>query len=261
MNAKQIIVALNEDIYSFRALEFALTFFGHSENKISLLWLGRRDKNHHRDSEVAMIKGNVRLMHVPYEFQPQVFRVITKFTDSLIAKVDSVSLEHFTRKQITTMCSFSDLLIISYPVFRDKLKPLFEMHTGGRKYNKVCCPKLLLPVSFEELDNVIMVKTDQVNTIGTVKQFCHVFGDYCDRIKLTVLDMQEYSDYGGFLNTQRMLVNYLRQHSSGPAVYPYSGEDNEHLNDILNITENTIWVSPLESVVEMQFLENTPMHK
>ena len=127
-------------------------------------------------------------------------------------------------------------------------------YSGGRKYAKVCCPKILIPEGFELAENIILVKTDQVNTIATVKQFCHVYSDKCDGINLNLLDLQEFNERGGFVNSQKLLVEYLKHHTPSPAIYPYAGEDPDHLATILNLNKNTLWVSPLESVEELKFL-------
>ena len=92
-----------------------------------------------------------------------------------------------------------------------------------------------------------------------MKQFCHIYSDKCSGVSLNLLDLQEFNERGGAVNSQKLLVEYLKQHTSSPAIYPYSGEDPEHLSQILNLTNNTLWVSPLESVEELKFMSKKVM--
>jgi hypothetical protein len=53
----------------------------------------------------------------------------------------------------------------------------------------------------EEVENIVLVKNDQINTIATVKQFSNVYSEKCEGKELKLLDMQEFTERKGPFNS------------------------------------------------------------
>jgi hypothetical protein len=254
MALKQMVIPLDDKIDGMSALRFVLNYFGSEKNVINILWLGARCTHPEKAVDVHLPYSMAKLGILPSDFGHKLKNILEKEYKNIKANINVITLEHFTRKQLSSYCSFADSLISTIGVYEKHLYPLFKNYSTGRSYAKVCCPKILISERFEQTENIVLVKTDQVNTIATVKQFCHVYSDKCEGVNLNLLDLQELNERGGFVNAQKMLVDYLKQHTPSPAIYPYSGEDAEHLAAILNLNKNTLWVSPLESVEELKFM-------
>jgi hypothetical protein len=252
MALKRIIIAIDEKVSGLTSVRFALNYFGGDKNRISILWLGKLPNQNERSNAPEMQNASVKIASIPMEQRTAIYKIIMEEYPDSKALITSETLDNFTRKQLTTLCSFSDILLATFEVFEDHLSSMFANFVGGRKYNKVCCPKILISKEFEYPESIVLVKTDQVNTIATVKQFCHIFNEHCADVNLNLLDLQDDNRTSSVIETQRLLVDYLKQHSAQPAIYTYSGEDAEKLAYILNLTKNTIWVSPLESIEELE---------
>lgn len=257
MALKQIVVPLDDSENGLSAFHFVLKNFGEEKNVLNILWLGARCTHPEKAIDVKLPNAMAKLGTLNSEYRLKIREILeTQYAD-IKTNINVVTLDNLTRKQLTSYCSFADSMVCAFSVYKKHLYPLFENFSGGRKYAKVCCPKIILPEGYEYPENIILVKTDQVNTIATVKQFCHVYSDRCAGINLNLLDLQEFNERGGFVNSQKLLVEYLKHHTPSPAIYPYAGEDPDHLATILNLNKNTLWVSPLESVEELKFLTNS----
>ena len=254
MALKQIVVPLDDSKSGFGALHFVLKNFGMEKNVLNILWLGAKCTHPEKAVDVKLPYAMARLGIINATSRKRIREVLEADYANIKTNINVISLENFTRKQLSTFCSFSDSLVSTVSVYYRHLYPLFENYSTGRKFSKVCCPKILISDDFDHVENIILVKTDQVNTIATVKQFCHLYSDRCENVNLNLLDLQEFKERGGVLNSQKLLVEYLKQHTPSPAIYPYSGEDPEHLSQILNLNKNTLWVSPLESTEELKFI-------
>jgi len=259
MALKQIVVPLDDSDSGLSAFHFVLKNFGNEKNVLNILWLGTRCTHPEKAIDVKLPNAMAKLGTLNSDFRNKIREILETQYRDIKTNINVITLDHFTRKQLTSYCSFSDSLVSSFSVYQKYLYPLFEKFAGGRKYAKVCCPKILISEEFDHAENIILVKTDQVNTIATVKQFCHIYSDKCEGVNLNLLDLQEFNERGGFVNSQKLLVDYLKQHTPSPAIYPYSGEDPEHLSQILNLNKNTLWVSPLESVEELKFMTKKVM--
>jgi hypothetical protein len=233
--------------------------FGKEKNVLNILWLGTRCTHPEKAVDVKLPNSMAKLGVLNSDYRLMIKDILEKEYADILTNINVITIDHFTRKQISSYCSFSDVLIGTYTVYKKHLFPLFKNYTSGRKNAKVCCPKIIVSEKFKKTENIILVKTDQVNTIATVKQFCHIYSDKCEGTTLNLLDLQEFNERGGVFNSQKLLVDYLKQHTPSPAIYPYSGEDPEHLANILNLSENTLWVSPLESVEEFKFMVSSMM--
>lgn len=259
MALKQIVVPLDDTVGGLSAFRFVLNNFGRERNVLNILWLGKRCVHPEKAIDVKLPHAMAKLGVLNSDYRLKIKKILeTDFSD-IRTNINVITIDHFTRKQVTSYCSFSDILISTYNVYKKHLYPLFENYSGGKKYAKVCCPKVIVSEKFDHLENIILIKTDQINTIATVKQFCHVYSDKCYNANLNLLDLQEFSERGGVFNSQKLLVEYLKQHTPSPAIYPYSGEAPEQLANILNLNNNTLWVSPLESVEELQFMTQNVM--
>tara|TARA_R110002050_G_scaffold286088_1_gene436092 strand:- start:43960 stop:44745 length:786 start_codon:yes stop_codon:yes gene_type:complete len=254
MALKQLVIPLDENEGGLSALRFVLKYFGSESNVVNILWLGARCTHPEKAVDVHLPYAMAKLGILPSGYGKMLRDVLEKEFHEIRTNINVITLDHFTRKQLSSYCSFSDSMISTFGVYQKHLYPLFKNYSTGRGYAKVCCPKILISEKFDHAENIVLVKTDQVNTIATVKQFCHVYSDKCSGVSLNLLDLQELKERGGFVNSQKMLVDYLKQHTERPAIYPYSGEDPEHLAAILNLNKNTLWVSPLESVEELKFM-------
>ena len=259
MALKQMVVPLDDTEGGLSAFKFVLNNFGMERNVLNILWLGARCSHPEKAIDVKLAYSMAKLSILPSKYGAKIKALLESEFADIKTDINVITLDHFTRKQLTSYCSFSDTLISTFTVYKKHLYPLFQNYAVGRKYAKVCCPKVLLSERFVKAENIILVKTDQVNTIATVKQFCHVYSDKCEGVSLNLLDLQEFKERGGGINSQKLLVDYLKQHTESPAIYPYSGEDPEHLANILNLNENTLWVSPLESVEELKFMSKNMM--
>jgi len=254
MALKQIVVPLDDSVGGLSAFRFVLNKFGKEKNVLNILWLGKRCTHPEKAVDVRLPNAMAKLGVLNSDYRLMIKDILEKEYPDILTNINVITLDHFTRKQISSYCSFSDVLIGTFKVYQKHLFPLFKNYTTGRKHAKVCCPKIIVSEQFEHTENIILVKTDQVNTIATVKQFCHIYSEKCDGVTLNLLDLQEFNERGSVFNSQKLLVDYLKQHTPQPAIYPYSGEDPEHLADILNLNKNTLWVSPLESVEEFKFM-------
>ena len=261
MALKQMVVPLDDTESGLSALRFVLNSFGEEKNVLNILWLGTHCSQPEKAIDVKLTNAMAKLGAIHSAYRLQIKEILENEFPDTRTNINAFTIDHFTRKQLTTYCDFSDTLVSTVSVYKNHIYPLFQNYSVGRKYAKVCCPKVLLSENFTQMENIILVKTDQVNTIATVKQFCHVYSDKCEGVSLNLLDLQEFNERGGASNSQKLLVDYLKQHVSSPAIYPYSGEDPEHLADILNLNKNTLWVSPLESVEELKFITKKVMSK
>lgn len=261
MALKRIILAIDEKESGLASVRFALNYFGNEKNRISILWLGKQPNQNERNNTPEVQNASIKISAIPMEQRTAIYKIIMEEFPESQALISTETLDNFTRKQLTTICSFSDILLATFEVFEEHLSSMFANFVGGRKYNKVCCPKILISNDFEYPESIVLVKTDQVNTIATVKQFCHIFNEHCGDINLNLLDLQDDSRASSVIETQRLLVDYLKQHSTQPAIYTYSGEDAEKLAYILNLNRNTIWVSPLESVEELKLHKSDGLHE
>lgn len=259
MALKQLVVPLDDDLGGLRAFHFVLQNFGNDKNILNILWLGSRCTHPEKAIDVKLNNAMAKLGVLHSDYRMHIREILETQYPDIKTNINVITLDQFTRKQLTSYCSFSDTLVSTFEVYHRHMFPLFEKYAGGRKFAKVCCPKVLMSEDFEKVENIILVKTDQVNTIATVKQFCHVYADRCSGVNLNLLDLQEFNERGGFVNSQKLLVDYVKQHTPNPAIYPYSGEDPEHLSTILNLNKNTLWVSPLESVEELKFMTENVM--
>ncbi|MGB0390936.1 MAG: hypothetical protein ACPGRC_01325 [Salibacteraceae bacterium] len=254
MALKQLIVPLDDTEEGLSAFRFVLKNFGNEKNILTILWLGSKCVHPEKAIDVKLPHSMAKLDPMNSAYRLKIKAILESEFSDISTNINVITIDNFTRKQLTNYCDYGDSLFSTFSVYMKHIYPLFANYSVGRKYTKICCPKILISNEIEHTDNIVLVKTDQVNTIATVKQFCHVYSEKCIGKELNLLDLQEFTERGGAFNSQRMLVEYLKNHVSSPAIYPYSGEDPTQLSSILNLNKNTVWVSPLESVEEVKFL-------
>lgn len=254
MALKQLIVPLDDTMEGLGAFRFVLKNFGKEKNILNILWLGSKCVHPEKAIDVKLANAMAKLDPMNGRYRLIIKELLESEFADISTNINVVTIDNFTRKQLTNYCDYSDSLFCTFSVYLKHIYPLFKDYSVGRKHTKICCPKILMSSSIDDTGNIVLVKTDQVNTIATVKQFCHVYSEKCYGKELNLLDLQEFKERGGAFNSQKMLVEYLKNHVSSPAIYPYSGEDLHQLSGILNLNNNTVWVSPLESVQEVKFL-------
>lgn len=254
MALKQLIVPLDDTLHGLSAFRFVLSNFGNEKNILTILWLGSKCIHPEKAIDVKLSHSMAKLDPMNSRYRMKIKELLENEFSNIRTNINVITIDKFTRKQLTNLCDYADSLFCTFSVYMTHIYPLFKDYSVNRKNTKVCCPKVLVSNDIEHTGNIVLVKTDQMNTIATVKQFCHVYSDKCYGKELNLLDLQEFNERGGAFNSQRMLVDYLKNHVSSPAIYPYSGEEPAQLSSILNLNNNTVWVSPLESVEEVKFL-------
>lgn len=254
MALKQLIVPLDDTLEGLSAFRFVLKNFGDERNILTILWLGAKCIHPEKAIDVKLENSMAKLDPMNSAYRLRIKEILETEFPNISTNINVATIDNFSRKQLTIFCDYGDSLFCTFPVYLNHIYPLFKDYSVGRKYAKICCPKILISTEIDHTDNIVLVKTDQVNTIATVKQFCHVYSEKVIGKELNLLDLQEFKERGGAFNSQRMLVEYLKNHVSNPAIYPYAGENLRQLQTILNLNKNTVWVSPLESVEEVKFL-------
>ena len=254
MALKQLIVPLNDTVESLTAFRFVLRNFGFDKNVLNIIWLGKKHLYSEKSVDVNLHSAMIKLGVMNLQFQILIKDILeNEFTD-IKTNINVVTLGIFTKREFTDYCSYADILFSTFGVYLEHIYPLFKQSSTGKKTIKSCCPKILMSNHLESVDNIILVKTDQVNTISTVKQFCHVYNENCKGKELNVLDLQEFDNKRVRFGSQKMLVDYLKNHVTSPATYSYAEEGPDKLKTILNLNNNTVWVSPLESIEEVKFI-------
>lgn len=257
MAIKQIVVPLDDTKAGQRALRFAFDHFGNEKNIITILWLGSKCAHPERAIEVQLKYGRAKLGLLHNSYRLILKDILETEYQDIRASIDVQIIDHLSRKQIASFCSYMDILVSNYALFKKFLLPLFETNSTRRKKSRTSCPKLIISDTYDGTDNVVLVKTDADNVVTTVKQFCYVYSGSCEGVQLNILDLENKKEVGGGFNGQKLLVGYLKQHELSPAIYPYAGEKPDQLKKILNLNKNTVWVSPLESTEEMKFLAHS----
>lgn len=254
MALKQFLVPLDDTIEGLSAFRFVLENFGTENNILNILWLGEKCGHPEKAIDVKLKNSMARLDPMNSKYRLMIKDILeTEFPD-IATQINVISIDPFTRKQLIAHCNYSDILFSTIEVYQSHIYPLFKDYSVGQKYAKICCPKILVDTDIQTTDNVVMVVTGQNSTISTVKQFCHVYSEKCSGKELNLLDLQKFDQRASVKNSQKLLVEYLKNHVASPAIFPYSGEDEKRLSSILNLTKNTVWVSPLESVEELKFI-------
>ena len=254
MALKQFIVPLDDTVESLSAFRFVLKNFGNEKNILNILWLGKRCVHPEKAVDVRLANSMAKLDPMNSHSRLRIKSILEEEFSGIHTNINVITIDNFTRKQLVTYCDYSDVFFCTIDVYITHVYPLFKDYSVGRKYAKITCPKILISNEIETTDNIVMVVTGQTNTISTVKHFCHVYSEKCFGKELNLLDLQDFELKGTAKNTQKLLVDYLKNHVTSPAIYPYAGEEVGQLTSILNLNKNTVWVSPLESIEEVKFL-------
>ena len=254
MALKQFLVPLDNSIEGLSAFRFVLEKFGAENNILNILWLGEKCGHPEKAIDVHLENAIARLGPMNSKSGLRVKSVLEKEFPNIHTDINVISIDPLSRKQLMAYCSYSDIFFSTIEVFQSHIYPLFEAYSGSQKQAKISCPKILIDTDIQTTDNVVLVVTGQDSTISTVKQFCQVYSEKCKGKELNVLDLQKFDQRAPVKNSQKLLVEYLKNHISSPAIFPYSEEDAMRLSSILNLSKNTVWVSPLESVEELKFI-------
>lgn len=254
MALKQFLVPLDDTMEGLSAFRFVLENFGWEHNMLNIIWLGENGGHSEKAVDVKLKNSMVQLNAIKSSYRRVLKEILEQEFSGIFTQINVISIHPFTRKGLIRYCNYSDILFSTFSVYQTHIYPLFKDDALRNKYAKVCCPKILVHTAIQKVGNIVMVNTGNNSSICTMKQFCHVFSGRCHEKELNILDLQKFDNKASLQRSQRPLVAYLKNHISSPAIFPYSEEDEGKLAAILNITKNTLWVSPLESVAEVKFI-------
>lgn len=254
MASKQFLVPLDNSMEGLSAFRFVLENFGWERNMLNILWLGEKCGHSERAVDVKLKNSMAQLNSIKSTYRLIIKEILELEFSDIFTQINVISIHPFTRKELTTYCNYSDILCSTFSVYQTHIYPLFKDDEVGNKHAKVCCPKILVHTDIQKVGNILMVITGNNSAICTMKQFCHVYSGRHQGKEVNILDLQKFDNKASVQKSQRPLVAYLKNHIFSPAIFPYSEEDDGKLAAILNITKNTLWVSPLESVAEVKFI-------